>query len=202
MSIRRKKEFNNVIFFLVLLSIILSIPKHVWKNIFFGSLVLIEITIIIILCYFWIQRFIIKNKGICTEMNIIDSMEGTDFEIYVRDLYIKLGYNAKTTPIHDYGADVIATKDNIKYCIQAKRYDPKNNVGNKAVQEAFTSINFYNADQGIVITNSNFTSGAIKLAAKNNIILINRRQLQYLIRKASLSTNIKLNKFIKFIKEP
>ncbi|MGB4660606.1 MAG: restriction endonuclease [Mobilitalea sp.] len=122
MARRRKKEFNHVVFLLVFLSIILSIPKHVWTNIFFGSLVLIELTITIILCYFWIQRFIIKGKDICTEMNIIDGMEGTDFEIYVRDLYIKLGYKAKTTPIHDFGADVIATKDNVKYCIQAKLF--------------------------------------------------------------------------------
>jgi len=182
MSRRRKKEFNHVVFLLVFLSIILSITKHVWTNIFFTSLILVELTIVMILGYFWIQRFIIKSKDICTEISIIDDMEALDFEIYVRDLYIKLGYKAKTTPIHDFGADVIATKDNVKYCIQAKHYATKNKVGNKAVQEAFGSINFYNADQGIVITNSNFTSSAIKLAAKNGIILINRKQLQSLIK--------------------
>lgn len=202
MARRRKKEFNNVVFLFVFLSIILSIPKHVWTNIFFGSLIVVELTIIIILIYFSIQRFIIKGKDISTELNIIDQMKGTDFEIYVRDLYIKLGYKAETTPIHDFGADIIATKDNVKYCIQTKRYDTKYKVGNKAVQEVFSSINFYNANQGIVITNSNFTNSAIKLANKNNIILINRRQLQSLITKASLSINIKLNKFIKFVKEP
>jgi restriction system protein len=191
MARRRKKEFNNVVFLLVFLSIILSIPKHVWKNMFFGSLIVIELTIIIILVYFWVQRFIIKGKDICTEMKIIDHMKGTDFEIYVRDLYIKLGYKAKTTPIHDFGADIIATKDNVKYCIQAKRYSTIYKVGNKAVQEAFTSINFYNANQGIVITNSNFTNSAIKLADKNDIILIDRKQLQCLIKNASHSTNIK-----------
>ncbi|WP_326910646.1 restriction endonuclease [Sedimentibacter sp. MB31-C6] len=62
---------------------------------------------IIILGYLWFQRFIIKNKDICSEMNIIDHMKGTEFEFYVRDLYIKLGYKAYTTPTNnDFGANV------------------------------------------------------------------------------------------------
>lgn len=202
MSRRRKKEFNHVIFLLIFLSIIISIPSHVWRNIFFGSLIAVELIIIIILGYFWIQRFIIKNKDICTEMKMIDTMKGIPFEIYVRDLYIKLGYKAHTTPNNDFGADVIATRDNVKYCIQAKCYDLKYKVGISAVQEVIGSINYYKANHGIVITNSYFTNSAIKLAIKNDIILINRKQLQSLIKKASLSTNPRLNKFIKFIKEP
>lgn len=202
MSKRKNKDFNHVVIVFTLFLIIISIPKRIWTNIFFGSLTLAEVALILILSYFWIENYLIRTKDIVSEMDIIDKMEGTEFEIYVRDLYIKLGYNAYKTPIHDFGADVIATKDSIKYCIQAKRYNIKYNVGNDAVQEAFTAINLYNADRGIVITNSNFTSGAIKLAGANNIILINRKKLQSLVATASLSTNIKLNKFIKFIKEP
>ena len=74
------------------------------------------------------------------------------------------------------GADVIAHKDNIKYVIQAKFYN--GSVGNKAVQEVVASIGMYNADKGIVVTNSTFTSSAVELAQANNIELIDGEKIE------------------------
>lgn len=52
----------------------------------------------------------------------IDKMNGKTFEEYVCVLYNKLGYETKQTRLSgDYGADIIAVKDNIKTIIQTKR---------------------------------------------------------------------------------
>lgn len=74
------------------------------------------------------------------------------------------------------GADVIAYKDNVKYVIQVKFYS--NPVGNKAVQEVVASIGMYKADQGIVVTNSTFTSSAVELANANNIELVDGEKIE------------------------
>lgn len=74
------------------------------------------------------------------------------------------------------GADVIAYKDKIKYVLQVKFYN--NPVGNKAVQEVFASIGMYNANKGIVVTNSTFTSSAIELANANNIELVDGEKIE------------------------
>lgn len=74
------------------------------------------------------------------------------------------------------GADVIAYKDNIKYVIQAKFYSSP--VGNKAVQEVVASIGMYKADEGIVVTNSTFTSSALELAQANNIELVDGEKIE------------------------
>lgn len=108
-------------------------------------------------------------------------MNGIEFEEYIKELYIKLGYNANTTSnSHDFGADIIATRDNEKICIQAKRYNKNRNVGISAVQEVIGSLNYYKANKGIVITTSNFTKSAVQ-SQKNNIILFDRNELQYMI---------------------
>jgi restriction system protein len=203
MARRRNKEFNHVMFLLVLLSIILIIPKPVLKNMFFASLILVELSIIAILGYFWLKNYLVKSKEICTDIETIDKMNGIDFEHYIRELYIKQGYIANTTNTsHDFGADIIAKKNNEKICIQAKRYNKNINVGISAVQEVIGSINYYKANKGIVITTSNFTKSAIQLSQKNNITLIDRTELQSMIFKTIKTKQHTLLKFIKFITEP
>lgn len=70
----------------------------------------------------------------------------------------------------DQGADLIVEKGNNKIAIQAKFYS--STVGNSAVQEVVGAIKYYDANKGIVITNSTYTSSAIDLAKVNNIQLI------------------------------
>lgn len=63
----------------------------------------------------------------------------------------------------DFGIDITAYKNSIKYGIQCKYYDKP--VGNKAVQEAYAGAAYYNCDKPMVITNTTFTNQAQKLAA-------------------------------------
>ena len=96
---------------------------------------------------------------------------GTQFELYLVNLFNDLGYKTKHNgKAGDQGCDLIVKKDDYVYAIQAKYYTGK--LSNTPVQEIIGSLKYYNANQGVVITNSSFTPGAKELAKANNVILI------------------------------
>ncbi|MEJ8760612.1 restriction endonuclease [Enterocloster sp. HCN-30185] len=113
--------------------------------------------------------------------NQYDCMEGHDFECFCANLLRKNGYkNVEVTPKSgDQGIDVIAYKEKVKYGIQCKCYS--SDIGNKAVQEAFSGARFYDCHVPVVLTNQHFTKSAIELASKNNVILWDREHLNNLI---------------------
>jgi restriction system protein len=106
----------------------------------------------------------------------VDKMSGTQFEVFLKVHFQKQGYRVELTPTTgDYGADLVLSKNGERIVVQAKRYN--NSVGIKAVQEVVSSINYYKANKGIVITNSRFTKNAEALAKANNIELWDRKNL-------------------------
>ncbi|WP_245801940.1 restriction endonuclease [Fictibacillus arsenicus] len=103
----------------------------------------------------------------------IDLMEGVQFERYLELLFLSMGYNVQTTSATgDFGADLILKKDNRTIVVQVKRYNKT--VGVKAVQEVYSSMPYYQATEGWVVTNNTFSKSAYELAEKNNIFLIDR----------------------------
>ncbi len=84
-----------------------------------------------------------------------------------------------TKASNDYGADVLAEKDGVKYAIQCKRYS--NPVGITAVQEVIASKAMYNCHVAVVLTNSTFTKSAIELAQKNGVLLWDKAKLAKMI---------------------
>jgi restriction system protein len=56
-------------------------------------------------------------------------------------------------------------------------------VGIKAIQECIGAVSFYKATQGMVVTNSQFTSQAKNLADASNIELWNRQKLISIMSK-------------------
>lgn len=104
---------------------------------------------------------------------------GTQFELYLVNLFKDLGYKAKHNgKSGDQGADLILKKEDYVYAVQAKYYTGK--LGNTPVQEIAGALKFYNANQGVVVTNSEFTPGAEELAKANNVILIDGKDLKKL----------------------
>lgn len=109
---------------------------------------------------------------------------GREFELFLKKLFKFLGY----TTIHngksgDQGADLILRKNNYVYTVQAKYYTGK--LSNKPIQEVVGSLKYYNANQGVVVTNSEFTKGAQELAKANQVILIDGEALNDLINSVS-----------------
>lgn len=115
-------------------------------------------------------------------MDSLDSMTGYEFEDFLKTLFEKMGYKVEPTKYSgDQGADLIIVKFGEKSVIQAKRH--KDRVNNKSIQEVVAAIKHYKADTGMVITTSEFTPSAIELAESNNIKLIDRDELEGLLRK-------------------
>ncbi len=107
----------------------------------------------------------------------IDLMDGIEFEHFIAELFVRMGYNAEVTKQSgDQGIDVIAEKNSKRIGIQAKCYS--NQVGNSAIQEVVAGIRHYNLDKAIVVTNNYFTNSASELAKSNNVILWDRNILK------------------------
>lgn len=118
------------------------------------------------------------------QLPVYDTMEGHDFEYYCADLLRNDGfYNVEVTQgSGDQGIDILAEKAGIRYGIQCKCYS--NNIGNKAVQEAFAGKTFYHCHVAAVLTNRYFTRSAKELAEKDQVLLWDRDELERLVRNA------------------
>lgn len=127
------------------------------------------------------------EKVISGEINNIeldkidDEMDGYNFENCSANLLLDNGFNnVKVTQYSgDFGVDIIAYKDDIKYAIQCKKYSSP--VGIKAVQEVIGSKTMNDCHVAVVLTNNFFTSSAKELAKKNNVLLWDRNKLKELI---------------------
>jgi len=109
-------------------------------------------------------------------------MDGYSFEKFLVNLYVEMGYRVEHTKLSgDQGADLIISKNGERSVVQAKKHSKS--INNKAVQEVTAAIKYYNANGGIVVTNSEFTNSAILLAYSNDISLIGREKLIRLIEK-------------------
>jgi HJR/Mrr/RecB family endonuclease len=86
------------------------------------------------------------------------------------------GFDVRETPKSgDFGADIIASKDDLSFAIQCK--DTIKPVGVKAVQEAASAKSHYKVDFAVVCSTARFTDAAIELATSNNVILSNSKNL-------------------------
>jgi len=99
-------------------------------------------------------------------------MTGQDYEYVVADYLRSRGYHGVkvTKGSGDFGVDVIATKNGIKYAVQCKLYSSP--VGVSAVQEVVAGKAYYGCKGAMVVTNSTFTAAAQKLADMNDVILL------------------------------
>jgi restriction system protein len=170
------QEFNEQI----LQSTFQGILNGVWFALeSFWYLWLLIVAFVIIKTTILIVRFTKIRKAGLPE---IDKFSGTDFEIYLENLYRRLGYKVERVgKMADYGADLIIEKDGIRTAVQAKRWNNPVNV--KAIQEINTAKAHYNATKALAITNNRFTSNAILLARENKVELIDRQKLASLILK-------------------
>lgn len=118
-----------------------------------------------------------EHKSKSSTRDELHNMSGIEFEAWVVKVLKENGFSdVRGTPASgDQGADIIAKKDGRNIIIQAKRH--KGTVGNKAVQEVIGALQYYDGNEGWVITNSIFTSSAIALAQKCQIKLIDGNAL-------------------------
>ena len=116
----------------------------------------------------------------------MDNMSGEEFERFCAKLLISNNYkNVKTTKSSgDHGIDILATKDDLVYAIQCKCY--QKNVGNSAVQEAYTGRELYNANYSVVMTNRYFSPQAQAEAKRLGVLLWDRDTISSLQMKSPI----------------
>lgn len=116
----------------------------------------------------------------------VDRMTGEEFEDFLKIHFEELGCTVSTTSISgDYGADLILNYKDRIVAVQAKRHQSM--IGVKAIQEVIGSIAYYEADVGLVVTNSTFTRNAVNLALANDIILWDRDILVRMMNRENMS---------------
>lgn len=134
---------------------------------------------VVILLLGWLQKYFCRRKYLSSTLSDLDKLDGFEFEKYCKTIFEAQGYKVKLTPdSHDFGADLILTKDGIKTVVQAKRY--KGIVGIAAVQQVIGSKEYYHADKCAVITNNYLSDSAKDLAKANNVTIYDRNYLRNL----------------------
>ena len=115
----------------------------------------------------------------------IDTMDGLDFEQYVASLLRANGFHkVSLTERYDYGVDIIAEKEGIRWGIQVKRHSGL--VKADAVRQVVTGLRIYGCDQAMVITNSDYSAVARRLANANDCVLVDRTGLKRLAKQRSI----------------
>lgn len=184
-----KQLIRYIIYFFIALLILTNIQKGVINGYLILSLLLIIIMIPVI--RFFYKKY--KERNLLKQMaqagiSDIDQMDGHQFETYLKALFKALGYKSDVTQgSGDFGADLVMKNDKKKVVVQAKRYGFKNKVSIGAIQEIYSAMPYYKADQSIVITNSYYTDSAIKLAKACKVRLLDRKDLIYFINQVNPS---------------
>jgi len=127
---------------------------------------------------------------ISCDLSLIDNTTGREFEIFMVELFEKLGYSTTVTNrSKDHGCDMMLQQGEYRIAVQAKRSESELNF--TSVQRALDSLKKYHAQLAIVVTNNKFISSAKQLAKIKNVALIDRKKLLDLIELSNLPVNHK-----------
>jgi superfamily II DNA or RNA helicase len=139
-----------------------------------------------------------------TDFKKIDSLSPSDFEIFVRDVFVAAGWtDAMITKVGqefqhgDGGVDIFAYKNKRKFAIEVKQRKAGTTVDVKSLNQLVTGAKLANVASMILVTNSYFTSEVKVRALRLGVELMDRDGLQDLwIKKHSeIGREIKPRKY-------
>lgn len=120
------------------------------------------------------------NRTYADAHSLAQVENGLQFEDFLARLFAGLGYQATpTAATGDHGADLILSKNGVRYALQAKFYSGK--VGNKAVQEVYSAMGIWGASAAVVVATSSFTPQARADAAQLGVVLVDGAELEQLL---------------------
>jgi len=124
----------------------------------------------------------LANEALCIAKRVIsDGLQhpatkpagqiGRDFEQSCGARLSELGFDVEfTRDSGDFGCDVVATKDGLRYAVQCKGLEVP--AGITAVQEAAAARSHYRADYAVVVSQSGYTKAARDLAFSTRVVLV------------------------------
>lgn len=203
-SKKRKSEpgciatiFGYLIFVCIIALIIDLIRTHISEqakhNLMIAAIVIATVIVLSMVCTIYRKlhrKYTLKQ---------LDKMDGHQFEYACADILKANGYKhvKVTRGSGDFGVDIIAEKDKVRYAIQCKRYNHK--LDNTPIQEVVGGLAYYQCDKGAVMTNQYFTEPAKQLAQVNDIELLDRDTLSHMVDKTEKSFDDKLNLFRSYL---
>ena len=155
----------------IFLMIVLTVAYWEYAQYVLALIIIFYIVRLIAGMYQFARRIITNLR-----LSDVDTMDGLAFEKYVANLLEDQGYSdISLTEQYDYGVDIIATRNGIRWGIQVKRYSGL--VKAEAVRQVATGLRVYGCDHAMVITNSVFSRVAVQLADSNECVLVDRKEL-------------------------
>jgi HJR/Mrr/RecB family endonuclease len=175
----RDSDTYGAVVIVVILGVLIAyerLPRQALELVAAGVILLVALIIFLII-YLYFRRATRERQRLQALSTIdIDVMSGWDFEKYVAALLKAQGYtNISLTERFDHGVDIIATKDGIRWGVQVKRH--RSIIKDDAVRQVIAGLNHYKCKQGMVVTNSVFTTRAKITAKENNCILVDKDML-------------------------
>lgn len=111
-----------------------------------------------------------------TQENWWKSLNGFNFERQVGELYQKLGYNVKFTPlVADEGIDLVILKNGIKTIVQCKNTSKP--VSPSVLRDLYGTLIANQANDAILVSSSGCTKGSLKFMRDKPIRLITIRDI-------------------------
>ena len=116
-----------------------------------------------------------------TKAKFHEDMSPEEFEHYCAAVLREMKWKARVTQASgDQGVDIVADKRSMRIVIQCKKYSKP--VGNRAVQEIVAAIAHEGAQRAVVVTTSDYTPAAEKLATSNQVLLLHHADLRKIDR--------------------
>lgn len=107
------------------------------------------------------------------------------FEFLVGDFLKQEGFDIEVTQgVADWGVDVFAEKDGIKYVVQAKMYgDCKTQINRRMMMELYGVMHYFDCQRAMIIYNGHIMPDALQVAEKLGIQLVylDQHQLDQLL---------------------
>lgn len=96
------------------------------------------------------------------------------YEFYAAKYLKELGYQTDVTnAVGDWGVDIFAEKDGMKYAVQVKMYGTsKTKISRKDIMELYGAVAYFDRHAGIVIYNGKINDDTLLIAKKLNIEMI------------------------------
>ena len=189
--------FGYLIFVCIIALIIDLIRTHISEqakhNLMIAAIVIATVIVLSMICTIY-RKFHRKYT-----LKQLDKMDGHQFEYACADILKANGYKhvKVTRGSGDFGVDIIAEKDKVRYAIQCKRYNHK--LDNTPIQEVVGGLAYYQCDKGAVMTNQYFTEPAKQLAQVNDIELLDRDTLSHMVNRTEKLFDDKLDLFRSYL---
>ncbi len=146
----------------------------------------------------------LQSKAAISKFNQIDSLSPSDFEIFVRDVFVAAGWtNAIITKVGqefqygDGGVDIFATKNKRKFAIEVKQRQAGATVPVSALNQLVTGAKLADVSSMILVTNSYFTSEVQVRALRIGVELLDRDGLLnlWIEKQSEIGRQIKPRKY-------